>query len=35
MKNTWKIQKHVIGIENKDSTVEILNSEGQQNFKYM
>ena len=31
MKNTWKILKHAIGIENKDSTVEILNSEGQQN----
>ena len=30
MKNTWKILKHAIGIENKDSTVEILNSEGQQ-----
>ena len=30
MKNTWKILKHAIGIENKDSTLEILNSEGQQ-----
>ena len=30
IKNTWKILKHAIGIENKDSTVEILNSEGQQ-----
>ena len=30
MKSTWKILKHAIGIENKDSTVEILNSEGQQ-----
>ena len=30
MKNTWKILKHAIGIENKDSTVEIINSEGQQ-----
>ena len=30
MKNTWKILKHAIGIENKDSTVEILSSEGQQ-----
>ena len=30
MKNTWKILKHAIGIENKDSTVEILNSEDQQ-----
>ena len=30
MKNTRKIIKHAIGIENKDSTVEILNSEGQQ-----
>ena len=30
MKNTWKILKHAIGIETKDSTVEIVNSEGQQ-----
>ena len=30
MKNIRKILKHAIGIENKDSTVEILNSEGQQ-----
>ena len=30
MKNTWKILEHAIGIENEDSTLEILNSEGQQ-----
>ena len=30
MKNTWKILEHVIGIENRDSTIEILNFEGQQ-----
>ena len=30
MKNSWKILKHAIGIENKDPTVEIVNSEGQQ-----
>ena len=30
MKNTWKVLKHAVGIENKDSTIEMLNSEGQQ-----
>ena len=30
MKTTWKMLKHAIRIENKDSTIEILNSEGQQ-----
>ena len=30
MKKTWKILKHAIGIENKDSAIQILDSEGQQ-----
>ena len=30
MKNTWKILKHAIGIEDEDSTIEILSSDGQQ-----
>ena len=30
MKNTWKVLKHAVGIENKDSTIEMLNSEDQQ-----
>ena len=30
MKNTWKILKHAMGIENKDSTFEILDLEVQQ-----
>ena len=30
MKSTWKVLKHAVEIENEDSTIEILNSEGQQ-----
>ena len=30
MKNTWKILKRTVEIENKDSTIKIINFEGQQ-----